>query len=127
MFKSRSSGRMATLQWNAVHAPVANTIATVTIAAGGAGVRHVLESLTANVIVVTAANLLAVQPVYWVVRDGATGVGTILFQGSATAACLSGLSILGSPNTAMTIEFTVAPGATNFESVSATGYSLVVS
>lgn len=112
------------LEWTILHAPAANTVATATKLAGGAGVRHVLRSLVANTQLVSAANFTAAAPVYWVVRDGASGVGTILYQGFSTAAVVSGLNIVGSENTAMTVEFTVAPGATNFEVVSASGYSV---
>lgn len=114
------------LQWGIVSAPAANVVASATKAAGGAGVRHVLQSLVANTIVLTAANFTANQPVYFVVRDGAAGVGTIIYQGAFTGALLSGLSLLGSVNTAMTVEFTVAPGLTNFEVVAASGYSVVL-
>lgn len=114
------------LEWAIVSAPAANTIASATKAAGGAGIRHVLRSLVANVQLVTAASFTAAAPVYWVVRDGASGAGAILYQGLSTAATLSGLNIMGSPNVAMTVEYTVAPGATNFEVISASGYSIAL-
>lgn len=116
------------LCWTLTNAPAVNTIATDTRAAGGAGVRHVLTSLACNIINVTNANLVAAAPVMVIVRDGASGVGPILFQYGAIGQILSptGLFILGSPNTAMTVEFNVAPGATNFEVVSATGFSIAL-
>lgn len=116
----------APLQWSLVHAPAADTIATATKAAGGAGVRHVLQNLCVGLILITAANFTANQPVYWVVRDGAAGAGTIIFRGVTTNAILSGLNLVGTANTAMTVEWTVAPGLTNLEVISAAGYSIAL-
>lgn len=112
-------------EWTLTNAPAANTAATATRAAGAAGVRHVLRSINATLTAIAAAGPLTV-----VVRDGLTGAGAILWQDRLTAAAgtsdrvsLSGLNIVGSPATAMTVEFTAAPGATNFETLSATGFS----
>lgn len=112
--------------WPITSAPAANTQATATKAAGGGGFRHVLTTICADVNAVAAV----AAPLVLVVRDGATGVGTILWQrrltaviGTTASVQLSGLAIVGSDNTAMTVEFTAAPGATNFETVSATGYT----
>jgi hypothetical protein len=38
---------------------------------------------------------------------------------------LSGLNIVGSANTAMTLEFALAPTPTNFETVSMTGHDAI--
>lgn len=63
-------------------------------------------------------------------RDGASGAGTILWSG-AVAAPANGsetiaipLSIAGSANTAMTIEFSAAGVAASLEAVSMTGYDV---
>jgi hypothetical protein len=113
-------------EWTLTHAPAADTQATATRAAGGAGVRHVLKSIQASINAVAAIT----APLTVVVRDGASGAGTILWQDRLTAPAgtdsrvsKEGLNIVGSANTAMTVEFTAAPGATNFETVSATGTS----
>lgn len=112
-------------EWTLTNAPVAATAATASRAAGGALVRHVLKSIQASL------NAVAAQaaPVVAVVRDGATGVGTILWQdrlmapvGFTDRVSVDGLNIVGSLNTAMTVEFTAAPAATNFETISASGY-----
>ncbi|MGH7744387.1 MAG: hypothetical protein ACREQ5_06135 [Candidatus Dormibacteria bacterium] len=110
--------------WTLVNAPVAATQATATRAAGAAGVRHVLTSINASINATAAQGQVSV-----VVRDGATGVGTIIWEdrlsaviGTDSRVSLSGLNIVGSAATAMTVEFTAAPAATNFETVSATGY-----
>lgn len=113
--------------WTLTNAPAANTQATATRAAGAAGVRHVLTSIQATLNAVAAV----VAPLTVVVRDGASGAGTILWQDRVTSPAgtdgrisISGLNIVGSAATAMTVEFTAAPGATNFETISATGYSV---
>jgi hypothetical protein len=113
-------------EWTINSEPAANTTATATRAAGGAGVRHVLKSINASLIGVAAI----AAPISVVVRDGATGVGAILWSdklfaaaaGSRDRVTLVGLNIVGTANTAMTVEFTAGPGATNFEVLSATGY-----
>lgn len=114
-------------EWTLAAAPAANTIATATRAAGGVGVRHVLRSINATLIGVAAI----AAPITIVVRDGASGVGAILWQdrlfaaaaGSKDRVTLGDLNIVGSDNADLTIEFLAAPGATNFQAVAATGYS----
>lgn len=115
-------------EWSITSAPAAATQATVTKGAGAAGVRHVIRSLHFDLCAVAAQ----AAPVVCVIRDGATGTGTILWQGRLIAplgACitldLSGLNIFGTAATAMTIETTAAPAATNFVTCSLSGYSTV--
>jgi hypothetical protein len=111
-------------QWAITSAPAAAAVATITRAADPTG-RHVCNTITATLTCAAAQTSLLV-----VLRDGATGVGPILWQGRM--ACLagdgqtlvvSGLNIVGSLNTAMTLEFTAAPAATNFETVALTGHT----
>lgn len=106
--------------------PAAATQATATQPAAGATARNVITSLAWTVGAVAAQAVLTL-----VVRDGASGVGPIIWAQTvgplAAAGQLSGqlpgLNITGSLNTDMTVEFTAAPAATNFESVAATGYN----
>lgn len=114
-------------EWSVTHTPAVNTVATITRAAGGAGIRHVLRSFTATVIGLAAAAeaVLTVN-----IRDGASGAGTILKSfplyappGGQNGLAMSDLNIVGSENTAMTIEFTAAGGANTYESVSMSGNS----
>lgn len=117
-------------EWSINHTPAANTQATITRAAGAAGVRHVCKSITATLIGLAAA----VEATVLVnLRDGATGAGTILWStrllvqggtGAETGISLSGLNIVGSAATAMTLEFAAAGGANTFESVAMTGYDV---
>lgn len=112
-------------EWTLTNAPAVSTVASATRAAGAAGVRHVLKSIQASLQAVVAQAV----PVVAVVRDGASGSGTILWQDRLIAPAgfngvisVDGLNIVGTAATAMTVEFTAAPVATNFETISATGY-----
>jgi len=111
------SGLGATLvappgQWSVQHSPAVGAKATISQAAGAAGVRNVCTGfgfgLSAGVAV--AATVVQVN-----LRDGATGAGTILKSWifSLAAAIIppiaievTGCEIPGSAATAMTIEFT---------------------
>ena len=117
-------------EWTIDAAPAGNIQGTVTKAAGGAGVRHVLKSLF--FVLYNNAAVSATPGIY--VRDGASGAGTIIYvgalaipavSGSMAKVALAGLNIVGSPNTAMTLEFSAAGGANTFEVVSGSGYSTI--
>lgn len=115
--------------WQVSHEPAANTVATITKAAGATGVRHVA---TGFVVSLAAGATAATGVVRWRLRDGASGAGTVLSAGVLNAAInvavvvpRENLAIEGSPATAMTLEFDVAPGAANFESVTLEGYDEV--
>lgn len=111
-------------EWTIFSAPAAATRATATIAAAGAGVRRVLTGF-----MITLSPVAAQPNGEFQIRDGATGAGTVLWQGNLIAPIaagsiifgLSDLFIVGSANTAMTIEFVAAPAATNFQRVNAAG------
>lgn len=106
---------------------------TISKAAGGAGVRHVIDCIgwsADSAGAVTAANVLLN------VRDGATGAGTVVWFHALsipTAAALGiqevpvtqmcGLNILGTANTAATIEFS-ASVAGSIQAVNMTGYDV---
>ena len=117
--------------FTAVHTPAANTQATATKAAGGAGVRNVCTGIT----VVFGADATAPTAISLTValRDGATGAGTILWQarislpavaGAMSGIALSGLHIRGTANTAMTLEFSAAGGANTLQSVTLLGHTI---
>lgn len=124
------TGRGATLtaapgNWSIYHDPADNVRATVTRSAGGSGVRLVCTSICASLSGTAASALVKVY-----LRNGASGVGPILWaanmivpaNGHAVIA-LSGLSIVGSANTAMTLEFDAAGGVGTQETVALTGYN----
>lgn len=131
----RTSGREQTEpippgQWAVNHAPAANTQATITRAAAGAGVRNVCTSISARIVGGAVAPAAVVGTLN--LRDGATGVGTILQSWSVSLAAavaakdevvLTGLNIQGSLNTAMTLEFAAAGGANTLQSVNLAGYT----
>lgn len=111
--------------WGAVSTPAVSAQASATRVAGAAGVRHVCTSISFSLGAVAAEGSLLVN-----LRDGTTGVGTILWSmrigpflaGTSGRETISGLNIVGSAATAMTLEFAAAPTATNFETVSLTGH-----
>lgn len=113
-------------QWQVTHVPAANTQATASKAAGGAAVRHVAQTLTACLGGTLQSALVNVY-----IRDGATGAGTILWAAQILAPAndnecitLSGLNLLGTANTAMTVECSAAGGVSTNETVTLTGYSV---
>lgn len=115
--------------WMATSAPAVNTQATASKAAGAAGTRHVCTGIS----MVLAQDATGGTPFAGTVnlRDGATGAGTILgtwFINIATTAYgwnhleMTGLNVVGTAATAMTLEFTSAGGAHTLESCTLTGY-----
>lgn len=111
--------------WAVFHQPVAATAATISKAAAGTTVKHVATSVTVCI------SAVAAQPdVIFNLRDGATGAGTILWTARLAEATVGGskcvtsppLYIVGSSNTAMTLESASAPAASNFATVSLSGY-----
>lgn len=105
--------------------PVAATQATITQAAGAAGVKNVCTSIHGSLCTVGTAQA-AVRQLN--LRDGTTGAGTILWSksfsfGTTTMVSvdISGLYIQGSAATAMTLEFDAAGVAGSFMSVSLVG------
>lgn len=106
--------------------PAAATQATISRAAGGAGVRHIAVAVTVGIAAVAAQ-----PPLIFNLRDGASGAGAILWSvrltapaGQGQVVALSGLSYIGTANTALTLESAAAPAATNFAFVSLGGYSV---
>lgn len=114
-------------EWTAFHTPAVSTQATATKAAGGASVRHVCRSICYTHDAVAAQTAITIN-----LRDGATGAGALLWSKTIKLAIaaqpldvnIPGLNIFGSANTAMTLEFSGAPVATNTQSVAMTGYSV---
>lgn len=117
-------------RWSVNSAPAAGSQGTSSKAAGGAGVRHVVDKVCFSGGSTTAPALtqLTVN-----IRDGATGAGTILasFQTIVIATagqnvapyCTPSLNLIGTANTAMTAEWS-ASLANEFEQVSITGFDL---
>lgn len=112
-------------QWGQAHTPAVATQATTTKAAGGAGVRHLCKSISFSLFAAAAVGPLQVN-----LRDGTTGAGTILWSmtvqlalGQLVTFSSPPLNIFGTANTAMTLEFSAAPGAADSESVSISGFS----
>jgi hypothetical protein len=108
--------------WAIQHQPAAATAATIS-AAAATGARHGATSITVCVSGVAAQPTLVFN-----LRDGATGAGTILWTVKlsaviGTSQCqTANVQIIGTSNTAMTLESAAAPAATNFATVSLNGY-----
>ena len=111
--------------WAVNHAPAAATKPTISKAAV-AGIRHVATSAT-----ICVSGVAAQPDLVFNLRDGATGAGTVLWTARmaaviGTANCFASppFNIPGSLNTAMTLEAAAAPAATNFATVTLTGYDI---
>lgn len=115
------------LEWSAVDAPASATRAIATRAAGTGGQRHVCRSITATMYG-NATN----DPINVFLRDGDSTSAVFLWAGNlaiptadgGSHITISGLNIVGSPNTQMTLDFAAAPGATNVQRVTLTGYTI---
>lgn len=112
--------------WAINNVPAAATQPTISKAAGAAGVRHVATSISVAISTVGTAQTAALV---FVLRDGATGAGTILWSlqvslpvNTTWSFALSNLNIVGTAATAMTLETVAANVAASFASVSLTGY-----
>lgn len=105
--------------------PAVNTIATVTFTGSG-GKRWQLHGLVATLRNNGAAAATATLQVW----DGATGTTKIFAQtlsipavtGSQDRISLTGMNMMGTVGAIMTIDFTVAGGASAFEEISAWAY-----
>lgn len=118
----------ATQTFHIQHTPAANTQATKTQAAAGAGHRNIARSITVT-FSNNASGAAAVGTVFNL-RDGATGAGTILWSatlwlpataGASEQIAISDLEIKGSEDTAMTLEAAAAGGANTVQTVALTG------
>lgn len=113
--------------WAITSDPAVATQATITRAAGAAGVIHMCTSIFASFSAGATAG--AATKVY--LRDGLTGAGAIMWSGSLAVPVgdvrtieLTDMSIVGSAATAMTLEFAAAGALTTFENVSLNGYDV---
>jgi len=126
-----SKERQATIrpqggQFKIFNSPAAATQATVSQAAGAAGVSNVATGLAYSISTVgTAQTVLSIN-----LRDGATGAGTIIWTKQFILPVNTTLSesvvlpdLTGTAATAMTLEFSGAGVAASVQSVSLQGYT----
>lgn len=117
-------------RWSLNISPGGGSQATVTKAAGGGTVRHIADCVIFSAGSITAPTLSFLSVV---LRDGATGTGTVVSSWvtvvpaaageNVAGQSLCGLAIVGSANTAMTLEF--SGGITNLlETVTLVGYDV---
>lgn len=112
--------------WSVTDTDSGATQSIASRAAGGGTVRHVATSITA-----CRGDTVAAVPAQINLRDGATGVGTIIRTwvigvsaiNESRCVDLTGLNMTGTANTAMTMEFAGAGSATSLSTVTLTGYS----
>jgi len=113
-------------QFAVTNSPAAATQATISQAAGAAGVRNVATKVSFAISTVgTAQTVLSIN-----LRDGATGAGTVLWTKQFILPVNTTFSenvdlpdIQGSAATAMTLEFSAAGVAASVQSVSLMGYT----
>lgn len=98
----------------ALHVPTVGVVATITGAAGVGGQKNVVTGFCFNV---ASANLITAATIGAAIIDGVTGGTGYLFRTVLTLTStglsggpfsMSGLSLVGSANTAVTIEFSGA-------------------
>lgn len=97
--------------------------------AGGAGVRHVCNSIS----ITLATGATAQTPVLVNLRDGASGAGTVLqtwaisavANGGMAVVTITDLNVVGSAATAMTLEFAGATAGSTVATVNLNGYDTV--
>jgi hypothetical protein len=109
--------------WIVVHEPGAAAQATVTKAAGAAGVKHVCTGIVATV----AAAGTAQTPVAVELVDGSTVILAAQLAAPINTCAtlfLSGLAIEGTAATGMTLRFSAAGVAGSFEAVTLIGYDV---
>lgn len=123
--RTASQGTGTTVPTYSVHVPAANTQATISRAAGAAGVRNVCTSL--SVVLAAGATAPTAAAVTVALIDGATGGTTYLWRHNITipaiAGAMNGIAVTdcwfeGTAATAMTLELSAAAGANTLESVS---------
>jgi hypothetical protein len=115
--------------WSITHRPVAATKATASKAAGAAGVRHVCTGFSFNLATVGTAQAAVLN---CDIIDGATGGATRLASfsmggipvNSQHTIIITGIMLIGTAATAMTIEFDAAGAAASFERVNLQGFSV---
>ena len=125
------AGYTAADAWYIQHAPAANTQATISKAAGAAGVKHVATGFSWSLS--SGAGAPTPELITITIRDGATGAGTVMWTetvslpataGSSARGGQSGLWLVGTAATALTIETDSAPGANVVANVSLQGVSI---
>jgi hypothetical protein len=115
--------------FTAIHVPSTNTQATATKASAGSGKRNVCTGFTVT-LAAGASAITAAAPLIVSVIDGASGGGTYLWRsyinipataGMQASIVRTGLWLVGSQATALTIEFSAAGGTNSYESVAMDG------
>jgi type IV secretory pathway protease TraF len=107
-------------EWTLTSAPAAATIASA-VRGAVAGVKHILKSIQGSL----QATVAQATPVTVEVLDGATVIWQdrlIAPAGFNGCVSVTGLNLAGTTGNSMTVQVTPAPAATNFVTVSGSGY-----
>lgn len=116
---------VAPTNWTVYNNPASATAASAVQAAGGSGVQHVLQGLSATFVTASTA---ATSVVYLQVLDGSTVKYSLAFLPAANSSVsfhASNLNIVGTAATSMTVAFSGAGPTGSYQSVSAFGYDVV--
>lgn len=116
------------MPWTITNFPATNTAATATQAAPTNGLTTGQTLRLRALMVTLSAGATQSAVVRFVVRDGASGVGTVLMDGSLSVGAnfgqserLTGIDLRATAGNALTVEFTAGGGATTQETVWAQG------
>jgi len=126
IFPSLYDSHIGHPQWGPInHSPAAATQATITKAAGGAGTRHYVTSILA-----CFTGTAVSAPLRIVLRDGASGVGPIVWSARIGIVSANGGDCIPmtthfrmSINTAVTLEFIAAGAVGTNEEVTLAGFT----
>ncbi len=121
---------MSITNWK-YHVPAENTKATIAAAAStaGSGIKHVVTSIQASIHAADGAPTAA-APAVVSLKDGSnvvwsSSLAVPTVAGQVNQISIGGLWIVGTAETAMTLEFTAAAGTDTFECVSFTYVDIV--
>jgi hypothetical protein len=113
--------------WTVVNTPAAATQSTASKAAAAAGIRHICRGIHASI----ACGATAQTPLRLVLRDGPTGTGTVIWSKKVSAPAnssvsidVTGLCLVGTAATAMTLEFVGAGVAASEQDCTLTGVTM---
>ena len=128
--KTRHGGQAPVAStWTQIHVPATNAQATKSQGSAGVGKRNVCTGFTVT-LAAGASAIAAAAPLTVAIIDGVSGGGTYLWRsyinipataGTQVTIVRTGLWLVGSQATAMTVEFSAAGGANSYESVAMDG------
>jgi hypothetical protein len=110
--------------WNVVHAPSSATQAIATKSAGAAGVKHVCYGIIASI----ACGATAQTPITVQLLDGASVILSVAISAPANQSqqvALTGIYMVGTAATSMTLQFSGAGVTSSVENVTLIGFDVI--